>query len=111
MIGRSPEELLSAVDSSYYEDLRGRVRGLLIEVAGQLPALTVGLVDEMIDANECGVALETMSEMLAESHAVIAGSTLEGVSSLVEAMGLDALNVDRLIPLVSNRDAEEADDM
>lgn len=79
-----------------HEEVQGRVRGLLITVAPQLLAVTVGIVDEMIDANECGVALEIMSEMLVESGAVISAETLSDVSSLVEEMGLDQVNVDRL---------------
>ncbi len=79
-----------------HEEVQGRVRGLLIAVAPQLPAVTVGIVDEMIDANECGVALEIMSEMLVESGAVISEQSLSDVSSLVEEMGFGRLNVDRL---------------
>jgi hypothetical protein len=82
--------------SSHYEELQGRVRGLLIAVAPQLPAMTVGIVSEMIDANESGLALETLSEMLAESDAVISADTLASISSLVDMMGLDKVNVDRL---------------
>ena len=87
-------------DSSYYEDLQGRVRGVLIEVANQLPSLTVGLVEEMIDANESGVALETIVNMLAESGGTISTSTFGSVSSLVETMGLDENIIGRLEPLV-----------
>jgi hypothetical protein len=81
---------------SRHEEIQGRVRGLLIAVAPQLPAVTAGIVDEMIDANECGVALEIMSEMLVESGAAISAETLSNVSSLVDEMGLDQVNVDRL---------------
>jgi hypothetical protein len=82
--------------ASSHEDVQGRARGLLITVAPQLPAVTVGIVDEMIDANECGVALEVMSEMLVESEAVISEEILRQVASLVDELGLDRVNVDRL---------------
>ena len=59
-------------------------RRLLIAVARQLPALTVGIVDEMMTRNESGLALETLSEMLLESGAVISGETLADISSLVD---------------------------
>ena len=85
---------------SHYEEVQGRVRGLLITLAPQLPAVTVGIVDEMIDSNESGVALEIMSEMLVESGAIISEQTLSDVASLVNDMGLDRLNVDRLRSLV-----------
>ena len=48
------------------------------------------------DANESGLALETLSEMLLESGAVISGETLADISSLVDEIGLDQVNVDRL---------------
>jgi hypothetical protein len=81
---------------SRHEEVQGRTRGLLITLAPQLPAVTVGIVDEMIDANECGVALEIMSEMLVESGGRISEVTLSEVASLVDEMGLDQLTVDRL---------------
>lgn len=79
-----------------YEEIQGRVRGLLITLAPQLPAKTVGIIDEMIDANECGVALEIMSEMLVESGGRIPKDSLLEVTALVDEMGLDQINADRL---------------
>jgi len=91
-----------------FEALQGRLRGLLITVADQLPAFTVGLVDEMIGANECGLALETMSEMLVESEGRIECDVVVAAEELVRLMGLDEVNVDRLRPLVAERpDAED----
>jgi hypothetical protein len=81
-----------------YEDIQGRLRGLLITVADQLPAVTVGIVSEMIDANECGVALEILSEMLVQSAARISAETLADVSALVQMMDMDKVNVERLRP-------------
>jgi hypothetical protein len=88
--------------ASYYEDLRGRVRALLIMVADQLPGTTVDLVAEMIDANESGVALETISEMLVVSTGRIDEHELDIVRDLVATMRLDAVVVDRLRPLVES---------
>lgn len=87
--------------ASQHEEVQGRARGLLIAVAPQLPAMTIGLVGEMIDANECGVALEIMSEMLVESHAVISAQELTMFSELVETMRLDPITLERLRPLVT----------
>lgn len=86
-----------------FEALQGRLRGLLITVADQLPAFTVGLVDEMIGVNECGLALETMSEMLVESEGRIECGVVVAAEELVRLMGLDEVNVDRLRPLVVER--------
>ena|ERR1022692_178433 len=87
--------------ASQHEEVQGRARGLLVAVSPQLPSVTIGLVDEMIDANECGVALEIMSEMLVESRGVISSQELAMISDLVETMRLDPINVERLRPLVS----------
>jgi hypothetical protein len=57
--------------TTHFEELQGRIRGLLITVAEQLPISTIEFVDEMVDANERGLAVETMSEMLVESDATI----------------------------------------
>lgn len=85
-----------------HEDIRGRVRGLLITVADQVPELTVGLVDELLDANEQGVAVEMLSEMLVESNAEISPDAIAIFEKLVGEMQLDPLNVERLRPLVSD---------
>lgn len=95
------------VEASFFEDLQGRLRGVLIAVSDQLPPFTVGLVDEMIDANECGIALETMSEMLVESSGRIEDHVVAAVERLVDYMGLEAINVDRLRPLVIDRQHAE----
>jgi hypothetical protein len=83
-------------NSSWYEEIQGRIRGLVIAVASQLQPVTMSLVEEMIDANECGVALEILSEMLFESGAVITADTFSNISTLVAMMGLDEVIVDRL---------------
>lgn len=83
-----------------HDDIRGRVQGLLITVADQLPAVTVGLVDELLDANELGIAVEMLSEMLVESNARLSREAMTIFRDLVDEMKLDPLNVDRLRPLV-----------
>lgn len=89
-----------AFDTSNHDDIRGRVRGLLITVAEQLPAVTAGLVDELLDANEQGIAVELLSEMLVESNARISPETIAMFEDVVEEMKLDKANVERLRPLV-----------
>lgn len=89
-----------ASDASDYDDIRGRVRGLLITVADQLPAVTAGLVDELLDANEQGIAVEMLSEMLVESSARISPDTIAMFEEVVADMKLDQENVERLRPFV-----------
>lgn len=92
-------------DASRFDDIRGRVRGLLITVADQLPVVTAGLVDELLDANEQGVAVEMLSEMLVQSNARISPETMAVFEDVVVAMGLNSANVDRLRPLMIDRGA------
>lgn len=69
-------------------------------VDDQFPPQTIQIVTELIDANECGVALEIMSEMLVDSKASISRDLLRDVERLVEVMRMERVNVDRLHPLV-----------
>lgn len=91
---------MMSFDASQHEDIRGRVRGLLITLADQLPAITAGLVDELLDANEQGVAVEMLSEMLVEAKARISPETMTAFEDVVEEMNLDRTNVERLRTLV-----------
>ena len=75
-------------DSSYYEDLRGRVRGVLIAVSDMFPSQQVQLLDELIDANESGVALEMLAEMLVEVGAALDGELVRQIERLAHDMGL-----------------------
>jgi len=96
---QSAEEPVMTADVRH-DDIRGRVQGLLITVADQLPAVTVGLVDELLDANELGIAVEMLSEMLVESNARLSRDAMTIFKDLVDEMKLDPLNVERLRPLV-----------
>lgn len=75
-------------DAAYYEDLRGRVRGVLIAVAEAFPAEQVGLVDELIDANESGVALEMLVGMLRETEASVPSAVVDQIAGLVNDMDM-----------------------
>jgi hypothetical protein len=54
-------------DASHYEDLRGRVRGVLIAVADAFRPDQLAIVEELIDHNEHVVALEMLVGMLVEA--------------------------------------------
>jgi hypothetical protein len=90
-------------DSGHFEQLQGRIRGLLINVSDQLSPFTVGLVDELVDANECGIAVEMLSDMLIESDAALDSNTFADVEHLVKEMGLDPGYAERLRPMVADR--------
>jgi hypothetical protein len=77
------------VDSTYYEDLRGLLMGLLIELSDRLPALTSGLVTEFIDHDELGLALETMAEMLSLEGSAITVDERDRMIELAATMKMD----------------------
>jgi len=76
-------------DATYYEDLRGRVRGVLILTAEFLPTPKVTLIDELIDANESGIALEMLSEMLVTASATVGPQVVKDIERLVRDMKLE----------------------
>jgi hypothetical protein len=90
-------------DATYYEQLRGRTRGLLISVDHWFPPNQSSLLDELIDANECGVAVEMISSMLEEFHADVTPDEATAVDDLVRDMGLDAEVSRRVQALVVDR--------
>jgi hypothetical protein len=54
------------VDRGYYEEIAGRLHGLLTRLDDRLPGKDVTLIAEFIDANELGLALEHMADVLSE---------------------------------------------
>jgi hypothetical protein len=82
------------------EEIVGRTRGLLIAVERELLPRTVEIVSELIDHNECAIAIEMMSEMLNETGGSISSDALNSLSELVAEMGLDEITVARLTPRV-----------
>ncbi len=52
-----------------YQELRDRIEAVLISTTQSLRADTVTFVVELLEANELGVALETIVEELAEAEA------------------------------------------
>lgn len=76
-------------DASYYEEIRGRARAALISVERSLERAQVSMLDELIDHNESGVAIEMMTAMLAESHASLTAEQSAQIERLVREMGLN----------------------
>lgn len=76
------------LDSTYYEDLQGRLRGLLIDLEGHFTRDQAALLGELIDANECGVALEMLSEILREVGASLRIEQINEIVRLAEQMDL-----------------------
>jgi len=87
-------------DAPYYEELQGRLRGLLTTVAHWLTTEEAALVGELIDANELGVSLEMMAEMLQGADARLDASIANEVADIAEQMGLPTSVVGNLRPQV-----------
>lgn len=51
---------------AYYEGIAGRLRGLLIRLADRISSEDVTLIAEFVDANELGLALEQLADVLSE---------------------------------------------
>jgi len=69
-----------------FEEIQGKLRGLLITLGNQLPKRTVDIVNELIEHAECGVALEILSDMLVESSARLTETEFDLVTRLAGTM-------------------------
>ncbi|MFD4325663.1 MafI family immunity protein [Nocardioides sp. NPDC058538] len=56
------------MDRAYYEEIAGRLRGLLIRLADRLSSEDITLIAEFVDANELGLALEQLADVLSEDE-------------------------------------------
>jgi hypothetical protein len=77
------------VDPAYYDDLRGRLVGLLIRFSDRLDPKTLGWSQEYLEHNELGLALETMAYSLAEARAGLADDERSDILELARTMGMD----------------------
>jgi hypothetical protein len=83
----------------YYEEIQARLRALLIVTGGWISAEQLSLFNELVDANEPGVALDMLAEALATSGTRIDKAIFQEMQSLAEQMKLEPEAVDRLRPL------------
>ena len=74
------------VDRAYYEEIAGRLHGLLIRLDDRLPGKDITLIAEFIDANELGLALEQMADALSEDEQPLASDERADMLALVERM-------------------------
>jgi len=74
------------VDRAYYEEIAGVLRGLLVRLDDRLPGKDVTLIAEFIDANELGLALEQMADVLSEDQQPLAASERADICALVNRM-------------------------
>jgi hypothetical protein len=77
-------------DAAHYEELQGKIRRVLMHVAHLLTASQVGLIDEFLDANELGLALEDLREGLFEAGTKLSPGMVDRIAGLSGELGLDA---------------------
>jgi len=60
------------MDAACYDDIAGRLHGLLIRLSDRLPADSHAQITEFLDHNELGLALEQMADLLAAGEKAVA---------------------------------------
>ena len=77
------------MDSSYYEEIAERLRGLLIRLSDRLPDKDRALIAEFIDANELGLAREWMADALSEDEQPLSTDERADMLTLVDRKQMD----------------------
>ncbi len=74
------------MDRAHYEEIAGLLHGLLIRLDDRLPDKDVALIAEFIDANELGLALEQMADVLSEDEQPLTADERADMLGLVDRM-------------------------
>lgn len=90
---------------SYYDDIRGRLRAVLFTVADVLPEDTLHFVAEELDANELGLSLETLVDVLEEISAHVSRETVSELAALNDVMRIGINVRERLGPGIPGGEA------
>ncbi len=69
-----------------YEEIAGVLRGLLVRLDDRLPDMDVTLIDEFIDVNERGLALEQLADVLSEDEQPLTAEERADMLALVDVM-------------------------
>jgi hypothetical protein len=88
--------MTSAFDSAYYEDLAGRLYGLVIRLDGRLPPEEIRWLHHVVEVGEYGLALEDMAAMLASGEIGVTDTERTDMTALAHRMNLTGLGLDRL---------------
>jgi hypothetical protein len=79
------------VDGAYYEDLAGRLYGLLIVLEDRLDGEQAWLFHHFIEVGEYGLALEEIAGALAQDTIAITGQERGDMLALARRMQMDDL--------------------
>jgi hypothetical protein len=74
------------VDRAYYEEIAGLLHGLLIRLDDRLPGKDITLIAEFIEANELGLALEQLADVLSEDERPLSADERADMLALVDRM-------------------------
>ena len=74
------------MDAAYYEDLAGRLYGLVIRLSDRLPADQVRWLHHVTEVGEYGLALEDMAGMLAHGQIAITSQERGDMLALADQM-------------------------
>jgi len=69
-----------------YGEIAGVLRGLLVRLDDRLPDMDVTLIDEFIDVNELGLALEQLADVLSEDEQPLTAEERADMLALVDVM-------------------------
>ena len=79
----------SVYDSAYFEDLAGRLYGLVISFSDRLPADKAQWLHHVVEVGEYGLALEDLVAMLAYDKIAISDQERGDIVALARQMGMD----------------------
>lgn len=77
------------MDHAHYEEIAGLLRGLLIRLGDRLSTKDVTLIAEFIDANELGLALEQIADVLCEAEQPLTADERSDMLALVDRMRME----------------------
>jgi hypothetical protein len=86
----------SAFDSAYYENLAGRLYGLVIRLTDRLPPNQIRWLHHVVEVGEYGLALEDMAGMLAYHTIAITDEERQDMLALASQMNMKDLDLNRL---------------
>ncbi len=88
---------MTGMDAAYYDDLAGRLYGLVIRLGDRLPADDARWLHHVTEVGEYGLALEDMTGMLAHGKIAITGAEREDMLALADRMKLEGGLVPRAL--------------
>lgn len=74
------------MDRAYYEEIAGLLYGLLLRLDDRLSSKDVRLIAEFIEANELGLALGTLADVLSEDAQPLSPDEPADMLSLTDRM-------------------------